>query len=112
MEHTEGPWEAEELLVDGRIITKAGTFEIRTPDYDVATLVPGGGPFRKKADAVLAAAAPGLLGACRAVSAAVARDISLQEELVIAHFTGETDELPFATAVHQMRREIDRAEGR
>ena len=58
MEHTEGSWEAEELLVDGRIITKAGTFEIRTPDYDVATLVPGGGPFRKKADAVLAAAAP------------------------------------------------------
>lgn len=67
---------------------------------------------KAEGNARLIAAVPDLLEACVAVSDAVARDISLQEELVIAHFTGETDELPFATAVHQMRREIDRAEGR
>ena len=65
MEHTPGPWEAVELLPDGLIVTVKGTFEIRTPEYDVATIVPGGGPFRIEDDAILAAAVPELLEACR-----------------------------------------------
>ena len=62
--YTPGPWKAAELQVDGAIITRPGTFEIRTPGYDVAAHIPGGAPFRKEADAVLAAAAPELLDAC------------------------------------------------
>ena len=60
---TAGPWEARELLADGMIVSKRG-WEISTDDYDVATFIPGRAPFRKKADAVLAAAAPDLLAAC------------------------------------------------
>jgi len=63
MKHTPGPWRARELLPDGYIIKRQGTFEIHTPEYEVAGNVPHGAPFRKKADAVLAAAAPELLEA-------------------------------------------------
>lgn len=65
MKHTPGPWEAAELLPDGHIITRKGTFEIRTPGYDVAAHIPGGAPFRNKADAILAAKAPEMLEALR-----------------------------------------------
>jgi hypothetical protein len=61
MSHTPGPWQAQELIPDDYIIKREGTYEIWTPDYDVATDVPGGGPFRKVEDAILAAAAPDLL---------------------------------------------------
>lgn len=62
-EFTKGPWRARELLPDGYIIKRTGTFEIHTPEYEVAGNVPCGAPFRKEADAVLAAAAPELLEA-------------------------------------------------
>ena len=65
-EYTPGPWNVRELLADGTVIHKRGTYEIRTPLYDVATNVPGGGPFRNLADAELAAAAPELLAALKA----------------------------------------------
>ncbi len=62
MKHTPGPWEAAELLPDAApIISVAGTYEIRTPYYDVATWVPNGGPIRKEADALLIADSPALL---------------------------------------------------
>ena len=61
MAHTPGPWEVRELIPDGHIIRREGTYEIWTPDYDVAADVPGGGPFRKLEDAILAAAALNLL---------------------------------------------------
>jgi len=61
--HTPGPWKVRRLEPDGLIITRSGTYQIWTPEYDVAADVPGGGPFRKLEDAVLAAAAPELMGA-------------------------------------------------
>ena len=63
-EHTPGPWEVRELLEDGVIVQQSHTYELHTPGYDVATLIPHGGPFRKLADAQIAAAAPDLLMAC------------------------------------------------
>lgn len=61
MKPTPGPWKADELMPDGVIIKKRGTYQISTPDYDVATLVPHGAPIRKEADARLIADAPALL---------------------------------------------------
>jgi len=66
-EHTPRPWEVRELLPDGVIIRRAGTYQLWTREYDVAADVPGGGPFRKLADAQLASAAPDLLAACEEV---------------------------------------------
>ena len=66
MGHTPGPWEAYEYIPDGNIIKRSNTFGIRTPSYDVAGFMFGGGPFRKLEDAVLAAAAPRMLAACEA----------------------------------------------
>ena len=63
MGHTPGPWEVRELLPDGAIIRHPGTYEIRTHGYDVATYIRAAGPFRKREDAELAAAAPDLLAA-------------------------------------------------
>lgn len=49
---TGGRWEYAELLVDRHgIVTRAKTYEIRTPQYDVCADVPGGGPIRAEADA-------------------------------------------------------------
>ena len=67
MDATPGPWEVAELHFDGYHIKQHGTFEIRTPEYDVATYNQTGGPFRKLANAQLAAAAPELLEACKAI---------------------------------------------
>ena len=77
MNHTPGPWEVAELIPDGLFIKTAGTYEIRTNDYDVATNVPFGGPFRKLADAQLASAAPNLLTACKAAENWISETISL-----------------------------------
>lgn len=63
--HTPEPWEAARVLPDGHIVTRADTFEIRTPEYDVCAFVPWGAPIRKEADAHLIAAAPDLLAACK-----------------------------------------------
>jgi len=65
MKHTPGPWTAVELKADGAIILQDGRYEIRTPEYDVATYLAYSGPIRKKEDAVLIAAAPDLLEACK-----------------------------------------------
>jgi hypothetical protein len=51
-EHTPLPWEAQRLLPDGKIITSEA-WEIRTPEYDVATYIPMSAPIRKEADARL-----------------------------------------------------------
>ena len=67
MGHTPGPWEVRELLPDGAIIRHPGTYEIRTHGYDVATYIRAAGPFRKREDAELAAAAPDLLAVLEAV---------------------------------------------
>ena len=64
--HTPGPWYVREMIPDGEILIQGG-FEIATDEYDVATWVPRGAPFRKEADAILAAAAPDLLAALEAV---------------------------------------------
>ncbi len=59
--HTAGPWKARELLKDRHsIIQRAGTWEISTPNYDVCADVPGGGPIRNEADALLIAEAPNM----------------------------------------------------
>jgi len=70
MTHTPGPWEVHELIPDGHIIRKSGTYEIATDDYDVAMFARCGGPFRKLADAQLAAAAPELLEVAKLLVAA------------------------------------------
>ena len=72
MTFTPGPWEVAELHFDGYHIKQRGTFEIRTPKYDIATYNQTGGPFRKLADAQLAAAAPELLKRLKEARAAIA----------------------------------------
>ena len=56
-EYTPGPWYAKLLEADGRVIERNG-WEIRTPNWDVATWTGRCGPIRKEADAHLIAAAP------------------------------------------------------
>lgn len=64
--HTPGPWKAQLLNADGVVIRKTN-YEINTPEYDVATFLGQSAPIRKKADALLIAASPDLLDACRVV---------------------------------------------
>ena len=74
MTHTPGPWEHKKLTVDGEIITRFGTFEITTPNYDVCAYLPGGGPIRKLEDARLIAAAPDLYEACLGITKWIVSD--------------------------------------
>lgn len=64
IEYTPGPWEARYLLPDRHVIRRPGTYEIRTPAWDVATYIEHGGPIRREADAALIQASPDLLVAC------------------------------------------------
>ena len=50
-EHTKEPWEVRELLPDGVICKRKGTYEIHTPDYDVCATIVDGAPIRNEADA-------------------------------------------------------------
>ena len=60
--HTKGKWEAQLLKADG-VVIKKDAWEIRTPEYDVATEIPQSAPIRREADARLISAAPELLEA-------------------------------------------------
>ncbi len=63
-QHTPGPWQYRQLIPDGTIIKKEGTFDVfkpaseSGPEYDVCADVLVGGPIRKEQDAALIAAAP------------------------------------------------------
>jgi hypothetical protein len=109
MTRTPGPWSYAELMPDGVIIRRAGTFEINTPAYDVCTLVPNGGPIRNEDDARLIAAAPDMLAALEVAESAL--ENTLGEWLAVEAEYLPMGYIPVREALDTVRAEIAKAKG-